>query len=50
MGGPIRAFQLVGSPWCIERDFNVTRFPNERVGVTLLALTMREFLAHACVS
>jgi hypothetical protein len=30
-------------PWCIGGDFNVTRFPNNRVGVTRLTSAMLEF-------
>jgi hypothetical protein len=30
-------------PWCIGDDFNVIRFPYERLGVTSLSLMMMEF-------
>jgi hypothetical protein len=30
-------------PWCIGGDFNVIRYPSERLGDTHYSLTMREF-------
>ena len=31
-------------PWCIFGDFNVVRFPNERLGCSRLSATMVDFL------
>jgi hypothetical protein len=36
VGGVVRAFQFVGSSLMHRGDFNVTCFPNERVGATRL--------------
>jgi hypothetical protein len=38
-----RVFSWWEVPWCIGREFNVTCFPNERVGVTQITFAMWEF-------
>ena len=39
-GGLIRRWDV---PWCIGGDFNVTRFPSERLGAASISIAMEEF-------
>jgi hypothetical protein len=40
-GGLIRRWDVA---WCIGGDFNVTRFPSERLGAASISIVMEEFL------
>jgi len=38
-----RVFSWWSVPWCVGGDFNVVRFPSERLGAEAFASTMRDF-------